>query len=142
MKKGTHVIIVLISLCTCLQLTAQSFLHGRDSLLSILQTAKADSNKVTTLLKLSSFYLHNPGTKVNGIDSSLLFSKQGLQLSSALKFSPGIFRSNKLIIQAYIEKKDSVSLRSMLKNVNEETKIFLLIKWAAFLSNSNTLTQV
>ena len=81
MRKG--VIILIVSLPLVLVQAQQT--NKRDSLLHLLVSAKEDTNKVKTLLRLANYY------ETNNQDSSVYYLEKSKDLSTSLKFIKGIY---------------------------------------------------
>ena len=77
----------LFSLCAILSLTAHSQNRVRDSLCKLLNSSKNDTNKANALSQLSLQYFRSKP------DTSLLLSRQALDLSQKLNYKPGEARA-------------------------------------------------
>jgi tetratricopeptide (TPR) repeat protein len=78
---------LLLLLFTCSLLTSRAQKQRRDSLRQVLQTQKADTNRVRSLLAIGNTY------DVSKPDSSVQFAIEALGLSKKLGFGRGVGRS-------------------------------------------------
>jgi Tetratricopeptide repeat. len=74
---------------------AQNHTNKQDSLLAVMKTAKADTNKVNTLNALAATYYDSDA------DVSIRYGQQALALSEQLAFEAGIMRSKMVLGRCY-----------------------------------------
>jgi signal transduction histidine kinase len=80
MRKTVSIVVILIS-----ALIAHAQVEIRDSLLTLLSSAKEDTGKVMLLLKIAGTY------EANNQDSSIYYLEESKRLSGLLKFRKGLY---------------------------------------------------
>ncbi|OQP49800.1 hypothetical protein A4H97_28345 [Niastella yeongjuensis] len=98
-----------------------------------LQQSKADTNRVSLLLKLGQYYirreyyLYKTGNPFTQLDSACFFAEEALHLSQALKYKSGINEATLVKGDALIRKREIRSALALLGTLDDSTRFRLLI---------------